>query len=120
MTVVLVGIGGALGAMARYGIGLSIGVRDFPWATLAINLVGTFVLAAVLGAGGESRLGISATNFIAVGVLGGFTTFSAFGYETLTMLRDDRVIAAVGYVGVSVAGGLLAAVVGYSLGRLLS
>ncbi len=106
--------------MARHGLGVSIGMRDVLWATLIVNLVGTFALAAVLGAGGETRFGTSATTFATVGVLGGFTTFSAFGYETLTMLRDDRVVAAAGYVAASVLGGLVVAVVGYGLGRALT
>ncbi len=117
---VLVGVGGAIGAIARYRFGIAVGVRGFPWATLVVNLVGTLALATLLGAGGESRLGLTTTNFLAVGLLGGFTTFSAFGYETLTMLRDDRFVAAGSYIAASVIGGLVLAAIGYTAGRALT
>jgi CrcB protein len=120
MTTLLVALGGALGAVLRYRIGVVVGVRGFPWATLSVNLIGTFALAAFLGSGADVRLGIGGTALVAAGLLGGFTTFSAFGYETLMMLRDERIVAAALYGAFSVIGGVAAAAVGYSVARAVS
>jgi CrcB protein len=120
MKVVLVGLAGAAGALTRYAIATAVGVRSFPWATLAINLTGSFVLAVLLTAG--IRRGWSENTVIplAVGFLGAYTTFSTFSYETFTLGRADRVASAAVYVAVSVAGGVLAAVAGYLLARRIA
>ena len=120
MPTVLVAAAGALGAVLRYRIGLAVGVRAFPWATLGINLSGCFLLAAVLAGPAQARWGPTTTAAIAVGLLGGYTTFSTFGYETFTLLRTDRVADAVVYAAASLAGGLGASAAGYLAGRALS
>jgi CrcB protein len=112
-----VGVAGALGALSRYGIGMAIGVRTFPWATLSINLVGSFVLGFVLAGPGAGRWSPTVTTGVAVGFLGAFTTFSTFAYEAQTMLRADEPARALTYVALSVGLGLLAAASGYSVGR---
>lgn len=119
-TAVLVALGGATGAVARYGIGVRVGGRSFPWATLTVNLSGCFLLALVLGGVGPARWSASATTAVAVGVLGAYTTFSTFGFETFTLLRDDRLGAAGAYVALSLAGGLAATAAGYVLGRAVA
>ena len=113
----LVGIAGAAGAMSRYGIGQAIGVRSFPWATLLINVIGSAVLGYVLSGPGVSRWATTTTIAVEVGFLGGFTTFSSFSYETLTMLRTDRAVLGLLYVVASVIFGVAAAFGGYVLGR---
>lgn len=118
MKVALVGLFGAAGALCRYGIGLAAGTPSFPWATLAINLAGSFVLGLVLVAG-PTKLDGDLTTAIGVGFLGAFTTFSTFSAETQTMLRDDRLGAAAGYVALSVVGGVAAAALGYLGGKAL-
>ena len=115
--VLLVGIAGAAGAMSRYGIGLAIGVRSFPWATLLINVIGSAVLGYVLSGPGVSRWSTTTTIAVAVGFLGAFTTFSTFSYETVTMLKTDRAVLAALYVAASVLLGTGAALGGYLLGR---
>jgi CrcB protein len=115
--VVLVGIAGALGALSRYGIGVAIGVRTFPWSTLSINVVGSAVLGYVLAGPGAGRWSPTVTTAIAVGFLGAFTTFSTFSYETATMLRTDQPLRALTYVALSVGLGLAAAAAGYAIGR---
>ena len=82
-----------------------VGVRTFPWATLAINLTGSFVLAMLLTAGIQRGWPENAVIPLAVGFLGAYTTFSTFSYETFTLGRADRVVTAAVYVAVSVAGG---------------
>jgi len=119
LTTVLVAAAGALGAVLRYRIGIAVGVRAFPWATLTINIAGAFALALFLATSLPSRWGSPATAAIAAGLLGSFTTFSTFGYETLTLLREDRLTAAAVYVGATMVVGLAAAAAGYAIGRAL-
>ena len=120
MTTVLVAVAGAIGAVARYHIGLAVGVRPFPWATLGINVSGCFVLAVVLAGPGASRWPSAATTAVAAGLLGAYTTFSTFGYETFTLLRMGRTAAAGGYVVLSLVGGLAASALGYAVGRAVA
>ncbi|MGH9152878.1 MAG: fluoride efflux transporter FluC [Acidimicrobiales bacterium] len=119
-TAALVALGGAAGALVRYGIGLRVGGRAFPWATLAVNLSGCFLLALVLGGLGPARWSPSTTTALAVGVLGAYTTFSTFGFEAFALLRADRTAAAAAYVGLSLAGGLTATALGYLAGRTVA
>jgi CrcB protein len=90
----------------------------FPWGTLTVNLVGSFAIGIVAGLA-TSSAGISPTMrlFIATGILGGFTTFSAFSLDTLTVGRDSGAPLALLYVAGSVCLGLAAAAVGLTLVR---
>jgi CrcB protein len=119
VTALAVAAAGAVGALLRWRIGVAVGVRTFPWATLGINVVGSFALAAVLAGPATRGWSPTTTTAVAVGLLGAFTTFSTFGYETLTMLRDERVGAALAYVLASVVLGVAAAAAGYVVGREL-
>jgi CrcB protein len=113
-----VAVGGALGALARYGLASAIGSRSFPWATLVINVAGSFALGAVL-AGAAGRWPAAASFFVTVGFLGAFTTFSTFSFEATELLREGRAAAAGAYVAASVVLGLLASVAGYLAGLRL-
>jgi CrcB protein len=115
---VLIAIAGAAGALTRYGVGSAVGVRTFPWATLAINVVGSFLLGFLLQAA-PGRLSDDVRLALGVGFLGAFTTFSTFSYETVTMLRDGRTGVALAYVAASVVVGIGAAALGYRLGASL-
>lgn len=119
MTTLLVAVAGAAGATFRYRIALAVGPRAFPWGTLGINLSGCAILAVLL-AGPGTRWSPTTTTALAVGLLGGYTTFSTFGYETLTLLRTDRPLSAAAYVTASVIGGLAASAAGYLVGRGLA
>lgn len=112
-------LAGAAGALSRYGIGVAVGVRSFPWATLGINLTGSFVLGVLLTLGAERGWPETTTVPLAVGFLGAYTTFSTFSFETQTMLRTGRTTAAVVYVGVSMIGGIVAAALGYAAANAL-
>ena len=120
MRALWVGLAGAAGALSRYGIGLAIGPQLFPWATLSINITGSFVLAFVITWGIAGHLSTDASTAIAVGFLGAYTTYSTFMYETFVMGRTERAPTAVLYVAVSLVGGLIAAWGGYRLGRALA
>lgn len=117
MRFLLVAVAGATGAVLRYTIGLTAGGTSFPWATLAINLVGSALLGALAAAALARGLAPNLTAAAGAGFLGAFTTFSAFSVETLTLARDGRAGSAVLYVAASVVGGVAAAAVGYGLGR---
>lgn len=122
---VLVGLGGWLGAVARYVLDRLaiqwIGAQ-FPVGTLFINLLGCLVLG-FLGTLVRDRL-VSIPRevwlFASYGFLGAFTTFSTFGFETLRMLEDARLPAALGNVFASVLGGLLACYLGALMARSLA
>jgi CrcB protein len=114
-----VAVGGALGSVARYGVGLAVQRAlgaSFPWGTLAVNVVGCFLIGVVLHAADE-RGGIAPTTrlFLATGLLGGFTTFSAFGLETFLLARGRDLLVASANVGASVALGLAAVWLGRAL-----
>src|SRR6478672_8693798 len=116
MRFVWVGVAGAIGSMLRYAIGVHVDQSKFPWATLGINISGSFVLALFLTLA-LGRLSVDVMTPIAVGFVGGYTTFSTFAFESCTMGRGGRIGTAAIYVAVSVLGGLAAAWIGYSLGR---
>ena len=113
----LVGAAGAAGALARYWIAAAIGLRSFPWATLGINVLGSFLLGYVLAGPGATRWSTTASTAVAVGFLGAFTTFSTFTFEATALVRDDRAGTAVAYVAASLALGLAASALGFVIAR---
>jgi CrcB protein len=115
--IVLIAAAGAAGALSRYGIGVLVGVRSFPWATLGINLTGSFLLGLVVAVGLEREWPDTTLLPLSVGFLGAYTTFSTFSYETFTLLRTDRAPLAFVYVVASLVGGVLAAGAGYATAR---
>jgi CrcB protein len=118
MRFIWVAVGGAVGSTLRYGVGLWFSSARFPWATLSVNVVGSFFLGVLL----TYALGRWSTTVIAglaVGLIGGFTTFSTFAWETITITQAGDTSRAVVYVLVSLVGGLLAALLGYSAGSVL-
>lgn len=117
----LVGTGGFVGSALRYAVSGWVQRIDpdgaFPFGTLAVNLAGCLVIG-VLGGLSEARsvLGPEARLLVLIGVLGGFTTFSTFGWETLALLREGELAAAGFNVGASVALGIGAVWLGHALG----
>lgn len=114
-----VALGGALGAVARYGVSLALqrtnSSATFPLATLAVNVVGCLAAGAALAYFERHPVAANARLFVLTGVLGGFTTFSAFGVETLALHREGRPTLAALNVGLNLALGLAAALVGWRL-----
>ncbi|MGY2080659.1 fluoride efflux transporter CrcB [Modestobacter sp. SYSU DS0657] len=111
-------LGGALGALARWGVaeGLPSPAGGWPWATLLVNLTGCLLLGALLGAVFPRHPDHPWLRpFLGTGVLGGFTTFSTFAVETVRLADGGAWATAAGYVVASVLGGLLAAVAGVRL-----
>jgi len=120
--VALVAAGGAAGAVGRYLLGAWIAARvgpAFPWSTFVINVSGSFLIGIVLGLATEGVLSAEARLFLAVGVLGGYTTFSTFSYETLELLADGTIGAFLLNVLGQLAAGLAAVALGLALSRAL-
>jgi CrcB protein len=116
----LVGTGGFIGAIARYGIsGLvqrSAALSSFPYGTLAVNMLGCLLIGIAVGLVDSRQVfGPDFKLFAVVGLLGGFTTWSTFGYETLTLLRDAEYLRATANVAIHVMLGLVLVWAGYAL-----
>jgi len=111
--VISVALGGALGAVLRYLVGLAVA---FPLGTLAINVIGSFLIGIVWVV--FAARGLQAwLPFVMTGILGGFTTFSAFSLDTLRLVEAGRIAAAGGYVIGSVGLSVLACGVGLWLAK---
>ena len=120
MTWLAVAAGGALGSVARYVLNQLLqpaGAR-FPVGITVINISGCLAIGLLAGLIGSSRIVMSPTarDFAVVGILGGFTTFSTFGLDTMLLMRSNSPGTAAANVLVQVVGGVLAVWLGYSLG----
>src|SRR4051812_2041462 len=92
----IAGLGGAIGTMARYGIYCIIRPQSFPYATLMINIAGSLLIGMIMAFSlRHSQWPDSRVVFLATGICGGFTTFSAFSYENLLLIQNGRITAAV-------------------------
>ena len=124
MTVLLVGAGGLVGAMTRYLLGAwvqdVISNHSFPYGTLTVNVVGCLLIGLIAGLV-ETRdaLTVQTRAFLIVGVLGGFTTYSAFGFETVTLLRDGDLVAGIANVSLQIVLGLTAVWLGLRVSQLV-
>jgi CrcB protein len=118
MTYAWVAVGSALGGMARYWMAGAMATLTgvaFPWGTILINILGSFVIGFFgMLTGVDGRLGVApdVRVFVMTGLCGGFTTFSAFSLQTLELARDGRALAAAGNVALSVALCLAAVTLG--------
>ena len=123
LLILLVGIGGFFGAVMRYLVTewMQDIFRAFslPCGTITVNITGCLLIGLLAGLS-ENRnlLGQPTRALLLIGVLGGFTTFSAFSYETVELLRDGKSMAAFSNVGLQVCLGLAAVWVGYSASQL--
>lgn len=115
MNTLLVMLGGALGAAARYHLGGVVGRGSvFPWGTLAVNMLGGLLMGVLIAREPSEP----ARLLLGAGVLGGFTTFSAFSLETVTLLQRGALSLALGYVAASVLGACVALCAGLAIGRM--
>lgn len=116
MTLVSVALGGALGAVLRYLVGLAVA---FPLGTLTVNIIGSLIIGVVWHV--FMTRGLQAwLPFVMTGVLGGFTTFSAFSLDTLRLVEAGRLAAAGGYVMASVLLSLVACAAGLWIAKGLA
>jgi CrcB protein len=113
--------GGFIGSLSRAAVGSALPSNPdtFPLPTLVINLSGSLLLGLYLARRQRADVTHLSLQFWAIGVLGSFTTFSAFGFETFQLIEANRADLAVGYIAASTLGRLLAAIVGGRLGRMM-
>jgi CrcB protein len=127
----VIGLGGALGSMLRFGLGSLIDSnvqktgQIFPWGTIVVNITGCFVIGFIFtisASEGRIILGSLTRNFIMIGILGGYTTFSSFSLQTLTLAQDGQWWGAAANVLLSVvlclAGVWLGAMLAGSLNQM--
>lgn len=115
-----VALAGAAGAVTRYAIAVAFGTQIFPWATLGVNITGSFLVGFVVTLATERSLSPELATAVIVGFIGAFTTFSTFAWEGFVLGRTDRAGIAAVYVAVSIVGGLAAAWAGYQLARTVT
>ena len=118
----LVGLAGAMGALARYLIGRLVAERTastFPWGTLCINVSGAFLIGLIAGLTTRKLLAPLAQTVLATGFLGGYTTFSTMSLECVQLIRGGSRRQSLLYLGGNVVPGLLAAALGLALGSAL-
>jgi CrcB protein len=118
--ILLVALGGGIGAAGRYGVSLAMPLKpgEWPWATFSVNVAGSLAIGVL--AGWLSSRGDAAESwrlFLGVGVLGGFTTFSAYSLETLRMIERGEWPAAAFYVLGSIVAGLAAVAIGAEIAK---
>ena len=121
----VIGLGGALGSMLRFGLGSFIDTsvqktgHIFPWGTIIVNITGCFVIGFIFtisASEGRIILGSLTRNFIMIGILGGYTTFSSFSLQTLTLAQDGQWWGAAANILLSV----VLCLVGVWLGAMLA
>jgi CrcB protein len=117
-----VAIGGGLGAMARYwcsGVAAVLIGETFPWGTLIVNVLGSFIIgffAIATGPGGRIHVSSAASQFVMIGFCGGFTTFSSFSLQTLNLVSDGEWVRA----GANIAGSMVCCLVAVWAGYLVA
>jgi len=123
VAILLVALGGALGSVARYLVGGWIADwmgTTFPYGTFAINLTASFIIGFFL-AFAQDRAGLSPywRLFIAVGFVGGYSTFSTYEYESIRLLQDGEFLLGAVYLVGSMTAGAIAAIGGITVGSLI-
>ena len=118
--IIAVGAGSFIGGIARYLVSLVMkGIsKGFPWATVLVNLIGCLIIGLLWGF--LSRNASESTSwglFLTVGLCGGFTTFSTFSKEALTMLQTGQIWGFASYIALSILAGIALVALGYYIGR---
>lgn len=120
--ILLIGAGSFIGGVLRYLTAQWVQgkfLSAFPFGTLSVNIAGCLAIGLVFGLSERTNMGAEWRLFLATGLCGGFTTFSAFSNETFNMLRDGQYAYALIYIAISVVFGLLATFLGYLLTKFL-
>jgi CrcB protein len=122
MILLYIALGGAIGAVARYGVGGWIHARlgsEFPWGTLVVNVAGSLLIGFLLRYLEATRFSPDVRALVTIGILGAFTTFSTFSYETVILVEGGAWAKAFLYALGSFVLGLTAAGVGITMARQL-
>jgi CrcB protein len=114
--ILLVGLGGGIGSILRYAAAILINTKKFPYATLSVNIIGSFMIGLVLAFSmRDQNFANNWKLFLATGMCGGFTTFSAFSIENMQLLQSGKTGMAFLYIALSVVLGIAATFAGYQL-----
>lgn len=109
-------LGGGIGSVLRYGVQMLLHERiaayNFPWATLAVNIVGSFLIGLSYSISARFNLSDEMRLFLTAGLCGGFTTFSTFSNDNLEMIRQGDGIICMTYIIISVSAGIAACFLG--------
>jgi CrcB protein len=119
--ILAIGTGSFIGGVLRYLLSQFVQTKflsTFPFGTLTVNIIGCFLIGLVFGLTDRGNLTPEWRLFLATGLIGGFTTFSAFSNETVGLLRDGQLWYATAYIGASVVIGLLATFIGITIIKL--
>jgi len=120
--VLLVGLGSFIGGISRYLVTLFVQnkfLSTFPYGTLVVNILGCFLIGIIYGFSERGNMNAEWRIFLATGIMGGFTTFSSFSNDTVSMLRDGQYWPAFSYIALSVFIGLAATFGGISFIKIL-
>jgi CrcB protein len=118
----LIGTGSFIGGVLRYSLSQFIQTKSlssFPFGTLGVNIIGCFAIGLVFALSEKTNMSPEMRLFLATGICGGFTTFSAFSNETFSLMRDGQLFYASAYITSSVLFGVFATFIGYSLLKLI-
>lgn len=118
----LIGSGGFIGSVLRYLLSQSIQnkfLSSFPYGTMSVNIIGSLLIGVVYGLVEKGNLSPEARLFLATGILGGFTTFSAFTLDALNLLQEGLWLESVSYILLSVVLGMVAAFLGIFMIKLI-
>lgn len=120
--ILAVGLGSFIGGIGRYLVTLFIQnkfLSTFPYGTLGVNIIGCFLIGAIYAISDRINMTAEWRIFLATGIMGGFTTFSTFSNDTVSMLRDAQYWAAFSYIALSIIIGLAATFIGISFIKYL-
>jgi CrcB protein len=121
--ILLVGIGGFIGSIARFFVSklnLSGHFLSIPMGTLTVNIIGSFIIGFIVGISAKSEIITPGLRlFLMVGICGGFTTFSSFTLENMTLMQNGQFLSVLIYTGLSIFFGFLAVYLGYVTSNLL-
>ena len=120
--ILLIALGGAIGSVSRYGLGglvYRLFGSIFPWGTLAVNLIGSFLIGFLWAAFERTAIGSNMRIFVFIGILGGFTTFSSYTLETFNLLREGETRLAITNMLVSNFAGVAAVFIGFVVLRYI-
>ncbi len=112
----LVGLGGSIGSMLRYAAYLFLSNKNFPFATFTVNIIGSFIIGLALALSFKDENFLNNWRlFLATGICGGFTTFSALSVENVALLQNGKYFVAIIYIAASIVLGIAAAWLGFKL-----